>query len=65
MDPKQETARLGAAVLSRLGTALRDLTKDAIQTEQPLGMQRALAALEQLEERELGRKPAPTNRSKG
>jgi hypothetical protein len=65
MDQRQESARLGTSVLSSLGTVFRDLTKDATQTEQPLRMQCALAALEQLEERELGRKPDPARRSKG
>jgi hypothetical protein len=65
MDQRQETAQLGPPVLSRLGAALRDMTKDAVQAEQPLRMRSALAALEQLEEREPDRKPGPTRRSNG
>jgi hypothetical protein len=63
MDRRKVTARLGPPIVSRLGAALRDLTKDAACAEQPPQMRCALAALRRLGEREQDRPRAPTRRS--
>jgi len=61
MRQNKDTVQLGLYILSRLGTALRDVTKEGGSAEPPPRMRHALVELARREARERGQRTVSTN----